>query len=758
MNTGKKILTILLCAILLLQLCACGKTEQTNDVIIIEDDPKEDELPTVTIGQPQVSAEQEPGYITTELVMPEGYENFGGLQSAGDKLYLHGTTQEKIFSVFQYDTLTGEWKSWAINTGEANNPQIDAFSAADGAVWIRLMEGYTDEEMIRRDFSRKLNYYLIVLDTQTDEQTCTRIDFWRNGNTSDPYLTGLVALDKERAILNDDETVRLISPDAQILGKLDLPLMGFTERVWIGDTPYLSTNDGYCAFDPDTLQCGEPLEGLLWDPVYSSQRGRILVTKERMLQEYDPGTGSMSPVFNWMDVALNYASLEGYSAFYGLENANGDLFYLANGKLTKVSPGMVPVKKTLTLGCFAAATAQGYEYSDTDYTCPERLLDAIMRFNQTDPEYRIVLKPMVWHDEGERSKLMIQLATDSNIDVLDTSLLPQGAVDRQLLVDLLPYIDADPDISREDFIPSLFAALTERDGLYEYADRFTMLTMLVADHEGVSQEDWTTDRAMDLLSREDSAPYLTEDEMILLFSWAATAEFMDRANGTCSFDSPAFVGWLELMKRIPLSSPEGASFSSPGCDWLISYDFASEAGYRPRMTFQDEAAAIGFPGSAGTGAYFMKLLPSDGMGHTGQLKLGDGFLWTGGCNTSLGVMASSQNKDGAWRFVKTFMQGETEPTLNDGIPVLRAAFEQAVANSTQRPQSNVSDYASFNEKDATVMRELVYGTDRLVIRDDVIMATLKTEINSFLGGQISAEDAAKQIQGRMSLYMAEHYG
>lgn len=379
-----------------------------------------------------------------------------------------------------------------------------------------------------------------------------------------------------------------------------------------------------------------------------------------------------------------------------------------------------------------------------------------MRFNQADPEYRIVLKPMIWHDEAERNRLMIQLATENGIDVLDTSLLPSGAVDRQLLVDLLPYIDADPDISREDFIPSLFASLTERGGLYEYADRFTMLTMLVADHEGVSREDWTTDRAMDVLSREDSAPYLTQEEMIILFSWAATAEFMDRANGTCSFDSPAFVGWLELMKRIPLSSPEGTS-SSPGCDWLISYDYASEAGYGPRMTFQDEAVAVGFPGSAGTGAYFMKLLPADGLGHTGQLKLGDGFLWTGGCNTSLGVMASSENKDGAWRFVKTFMQGEPEPTLNDGIPVLRAVFEQAVANSTQLPQSNVSDYASFNEKDAAVMRELVYGTDRLVIRDDVVMDTLKTEINAFLAGKESAEEAARLIQSKLSLYMAEHY-
>lgn len=746
MSKVKRIWIILLALAMLVSLCACGKQEN-------EEQPE-----LFVIGQPQVSSETEPGYMTTELPMPEGYQDFGGLQSQGNNLYLHAEMADGMFAVLRYDTLKGEWKSWAINTGEAKNPQIDAFSAADGVVWIRLMEGYTDEEMIRRDFSRKLNYYLIVLDTQTDEQTCTRIDFWRDGNTNDPYLTGLVALDKERAILNDDETVRLISHDAQILGKLDLPLMGFTERVWIGDTPYLSTNDGYCAFDPDTLQCGEPLEGLLWDPVYSSQRGRILVTKERMLQEYDPGTGSMSPVFNWMDVALNYASLQGYSAYIGLENSKGDLFYLANSKLIKVSPGMVPVKKTLTLGCFADATAEGYEYSETDYTCPEVLLDAIMRFNQTDPEYRIAIKPMVWHDEAERNKLMIQLATENEIDVLDTSLLPPGAVDRQLLVDLLPYIDADPDISREDFIPSLFSALTERGGLYEYTDKFTLLTILGAEHLGISREEWTPEKAIEVLTQEDGAPYMTQEQMIILFSWAATAEFMDRSSGTCCFDSPAFVGWLELMKRLPVISPEGASFFSPGCDWRISYDFASEAGYRPRMTFKDEAAVLGFPGSTGTGTYFMKLLPAEGTGHSGQLMLGDGMMWTSGCNTSLGVLASSENKDGAWRFVKTFMQGEDEPYLTDGIPVLRAGFERAVENSMQRQQSNVNDYESFNEKDAAVMRELVYGTDCMVIRDDAVMDTLKTEITAFLSGKESAEEAARLIQSKMSLYMSEHYG
>lgn len=746
MSKVKRIWIILLALAMLVSLCACGKQES-------EEQPE-----LVVIGQPQISSQTEPGYMTTELPMPEGYQDFGGLQSQGNNLYLHAETSDGSFAVLRYDTLSDEWKSWMISTGEANNPQIDAFSAADGVVWIRLMEGYTDEEMIRRDFSRKLSYFLIVLDTDNGTQICTRIDFWRNGNTSDPYLTGLVALDKERAILNDDETVRLISSDAQILGKLDLPLMGFTERVWIGDTSYLSTNDGYCAFDPDTLQCGEPLDGILWDPVYNSQRGRILVTKERMLQEYDPGTGSMSPVFNWMDVALNYASLQGYSAFYGLENANGDLFYLANGKLTKVSPGMVPVKKTLTLGCFADASAHGYEYSETDYTCPESLLDAIMRFNQSDPEFRISLKPMIWHDEAERNRLMIELATSPDIDVLDTSLLPPGAVDKKLLVDLLPYIDADPDISLEDFIPCLLSAMTENGGMYEYTDKFTLLTMLGAEHLGIGQSEWTTDKAVDVLTQEENAPYMTQEEMIHLFSWAATAEFMDRASGTCSFDSPVFVGWLDLMKRIPVIEPEGASIYIPGCTWFISNDFACEAGYRPRLVFKDESTVLGFPGSAGTGAYFMKLLPADGLGHTGQLKLGDGFLWTGGCNTSLGVMASSENKDGAWRFVKTFMRGEDVPYLTEGIPVLRASFEQAVENSMQRKQSNMNDYESFNERDAAVMRELVYGTNRLVIRDDAVMDTLRTEINAFLGGKESAEEAARLIQSKMSLYMSEHYG
>lgn len=737
---------------LTLPLCACGRADPAE--------PKGEAAATLSpfvIEAPRVSEETEPGYITRELPTPEGFRKLDGLQSVGDSLFFHAETPEGEFAVLGYDTVAGQWSSWILDTGEAQCPSLDAFSVAGHTAWVRLFEGYSDEELASRDFSRRQRYFLIVLDLDTGEQSCACMDFWRNtGSGHDPYLWGMIALDGERAILNDDETVRLISRDAQVLETLALPLMGGCARFRIGDRLYVETRDGYCPLDLVTLQCGEPLEDLSQANVYSSQLGRFLVTKQRVLYEFAPASGAMHPVFNWMDVALQYSSL--WSAYAGLENSKGELYYLAGGRLVQVSPGMVPVKKTLTLGCFADTEAYGYEYNETDYTCPEPLLDAVMRFNQTDPEYRIAIKPMVWQDEAERNRLMIQLATDSDIDVLDTSLLPPGAVDRQLLVDLLPYIDADPELSREDFIPSLFSALTEGGGLYEYTDKFTLLTLLGAEHLGIRPQEWTAEQAAALMGATEQTLRLSREQTLLLFSWAASAEFMDRDTASCRFDSPEFLAWLSFLQQLPSVAPVPGPLTAGDRSFMLSCDFASEAGFLPRFYFSDEPVVLGFPSASGTGSYFMKLLPPDGQGHNGELRLEDGLMYTSGCNTSLGVMASSENRNGAWRFVKTFMTGEEEPYLTDGIPVFRESFEQAVENSLQRPQSNVNTYDSFNKKDAAVMRELVYGTDRLVIRDEAVTNTLKTELNAFLSGQKSAEEAARQIQSRMSIYMAEHYG
>ena len=74
MSKTKRSWTFLLALAMLLSLCACGKQEG-------EEQPE-----MVVIGQPQVSSQTEPGYVTTELPMRSGYQDFGGLQSCGNSL------------------------------------------------------------------------------------------------------------------------------------------------------------------------------------------------------------------------------------------------------------------------------------------------------------------------------------------------------------------------------------------------------------------------------------------------------------------------------------------------------------------------------------------------------------------------------------------------------------------------------------------------------------------------------------------------
>ena len=112
-------------------------------------------------------------------------------------------------------------------------------------------------------------------------------------------------------------------------------------------------------------------------------------------------------------------------------------------------------------------------------------------------------------------------------------------------MDLLPYIDADPNLSREDFIPSLLEAMLREGGLYEYTDKFTLLTMTAPAGLLPEGEGWTVEKILEL-SNENPELLLpmSGDELLQCFMWAATAEFIDRDAGKCSFDTGAFASWL----------------------------------------------------------------------------------------------------------------------------------------------------------------------------------------------------------------------
>ena len=734
----RRILASILLLALLLTLCACGRSHDTE-----------------TAGETLSAEETTEGWIPTRIPFPDWLASCIGWETAGDTLYLSGLTPEDELVAASYDTLSGEWRRIDFTTADAYHPQTGNLSHAGHSLWGLLEEGPNREDLNKGNWRDDYGYYVLHIDLDSGESTAVRIPFEGEGSSEGEgrlFFSGILGLDDKTALLGAMERFYVIDANANIISEPVLPTNGSLFHFRVNDTLYLWTPEGYAPFDTETLSFGTPLniDGL---GEASSNNGHFLRKWQRSLCAADPDTGDSELLFRWMDVALSFSDTQGHSC---LENSRGDVYYpdgeywLPNRGLICTKRGQVPVKQPLRLGCFGYTGGEMYAEAQANgalpYSATMELLDAIVRFNNTDPEYRIEVVPITYANEQERDRALIELATRTDLDLLDTSRLPDNALDSGLLADMLPMIDADETISREDFIEPLLELMTRSGGLFEYTDKFTLLTMTTHPELFPGRENWTAANIRALIDAHpemDPLWHSYDRELITtLFCWAATAEFIDHDTKTCSFDSPAFIHWLELMKALP----DGGQYSEEPKLMNICYDLAFDAGHQEKYMMKGEYVVAGFPETQGTGSYFLKLgsSPSDWRGTMGQ-------------NTRIGILAAGDDQAGAWRFVRTLMEGAENVSLIDGIPAFKASFERALEAQISDDFDERFQIGYMTEENAEELRRQVYETTKLVDTDQGLLSILREEIKRLYSGQFSAEETAKAIQSRASIYVAEQY-
>lgn len=722
---------------LLFTLCACGKQEKAIPAAISQ------------------TGEMTEGWVPSRIDFPDWLARSTGWETVGDTIWLSGLTPENQLVAASYDTLSGEWQRIDFTIADAYHPQLGCLSYAGHSLWGLLEEGPSREDLDQGRWRDDLGYYVLHIDLTSGESTAVRIPFEGESSTegSGLFFSGILGLDDGRALLGAMDRFYVIDANANVLSEPNLHTNGSLWHFRVGETLYLWTQDGYAPFDPETLSFGTPLdiEGL---GDASSNNGHLLRKWQRSLCVADPMTGESETMFQWMDVALSYGDIYGGVC---LENSLGDVYYpdgedmlLLKG-LICAKKGQVPVKQPLRLGCFGYTGGEMYADAQASgalpYSATMELLDTIVRFNNTDPQYKIEVVPITYANEQERDRVLIELATRSDLDLLDTSRLPDNALDSGLLADMLPMIDADDSISREDFIEPLFALMTKSGGLYEYTDKFTLLTMTTHAELFPGRENWTVENIEALIAAHpDMDPLwhsLDRDLITTLFCWAATAEFIDPDVGTCSFDSPAFVHWLELLKALP----NGSQYSEEPKLMNICYDLASNAGHQEKYMMKGDYVVAGFPETQGTGSYYLKLGSSP-----------NAWRGTMGENTRIGIMAASGKQAGAWRFVRMLMEGADEISLSQGIPVFKQSFERALDTRISDDFDERFQIGYLNAENAEELRQQVYSTTKLVDTDEGLIRILRDEISRYYGGQVTGEEAAKAIQSRASIYVSEQFG
>lgn len=686
-NIGR-ILSIVLLLSMLLCLAACGKAAKPGTA-------SEAPAPANGEGAPVSSEQSQPGmrYIAKALPKPDGIGEVKAMAMDGSTLY----AVDENLSLFSAELDSLSWTELDLDDAEGY-----PLSMTMGGGRLYLLAG--KEKNGFEDDTFFIIYDLEAKTTQIVEKE----------PLTDGRPKSISYVQDKLLVLSDFSGVSSYSPGGGYIASAD----SASSVAVVGDKPYVTSGGQLCALNVDTLDLtamfpvGEEYTSYF---SYVSPDALLCVTGDSVTR-LDAETGFAEPLFNWLDTGFAFY----YFPPIGLTlTADGELIFAdpTDGEIYRLSQTDAPeTRKELTIGVGSGV-------------CGTFILRAMAIFNMNNPDYIAVRRDFAMEDAD---KLPAELATSNDIDVLflgsstdAESAFRSVPLKSTLFVDLLPYLDADPELSREDFIPGAFDSMLQNGHLYGivpgiYPDTITAPVSVAEDYVP-----WDMDAILRLNSGLpedrglfDSSPELSQ-EILLEY---ACARFVDKDNAACSFDSEEFIALLKLLaeaKHYDRSASSGSALSIGTASMNIGHY---------KTNFNSDIAYIGFPSADGGQSIFF---PNIGP---------------------FSIMASSENKDAAWQFVRILFtpQLQNNEVCAFGLPVIESCLDKYLER--RMAQDEALTQADIDKYKALIMNCRGFADG------GAVYTIANEEVNKYLGGGKTAEDVAKSIQSRVSIYLSEQFG
>jgi ABC-type glycerol-3-phosphate transport system substrate-binding protein len=430
--------------------------------------------------------------------------------------------------------------------------------------------------------------------------------------------------------------------------------------------------------------------------------------------------------------------------------------------LTKVAPEDVPDKTIITVAAIR---------NNDDLT------GYIAEFTASHPQYQVELKlymkdSSITYDDALRAFNTDMIAGNIPDVLMIGHSTPYGSyAAKGLFADLYPFMDKDPDISREDFLAPLLSALETDGKLYSIAPAFYVETLIgktsiFGEKQGQSLAE--LEAAAAKVEGSSLFGIMNRDYFIDSFIIRIARSFIDDEKGVCSFDSPEFISLLEYAKSLPEPAPDAEPYQEwawtadetgdykndktliENMDFLVfRYIVAVE-----KMDFGEPITFLGFPNSSG------------GTGIKALLTL------------ETAIMAKAANPDGAWEFVKGF-QSYANPFIKRigypplwYFPSLVSELDIAAKNATippfeydpftgeRIPQKNwlgtdLSHLPNNTEADNAKMYALFDSIDGIHRENNAIINIISEETATYFTSDKTAEETAEIIQDRATTYLEE---
>ena len=425
--------------------------------------------------------------------------------------------------------------------------------------------------------------------------------------------------------------------------------------------------------------------------------------------------------------------------------------------LNKVDPADVKDKITLTLGCYGS-------YS---------IRSNVITFNKTNDQYRIQITDYSTYDTSDdwtagltRLNNDIVSGNVPDILVLDNNMPISSYISKGLFTDLYKFIDEDPDMSREDFLPNLLEAFSVDGALYQMVPSFVVYSMAAKTKYVGSEPGWTM---ADLMNLQSTLPEgmeilgeMTRDAFLSSMLYSAGSQFVDWKTGECTFDSQEFINLLEFANTLPEEiDPSIYEDEDYWMDYELMYREDRTLLYPLYMNnfrtyniakvvnFGEDITLIGYPTGEGNGAFIS-------------------------ASTSMAISAQSKNPDGAWAFVRQYLLPDYQSTITYEWPARMDQLNVLMEEAQQRPyymdeNGEKVEYDDtyyigdqqivvppISEADVNLVKDYITSITQVISYDEQLINIVTEEAAAYFAGQRSAAEAADIIQSRASIYISEN--
>ena len=759
MSLTKRKIAFGLAIIMLASLLAGCSNDSDND--------RENE-PGYTIGVDHTSPEF---VYLSELIpfpdLPEGMTNIRTVTLADNTVYFiawgHGEENNwfDAHGLFSMDIDGSDLVELLVYTDEAlasDNTSsfitIDAMHVdSSGHIWIVESRGSFDHDL------SDMSVILRKLDKNGTELSIFDISDLTAGNDWF-HVSALNIDDTGNMYIASGASIYILNNQGILLFSLDNPDY-FTHFVWLSDgTVALTSSQGLDIhlrrIDIERRTWGEIISLPSGIPgvrsVFSGNEEHLFLYNDRThLNGFSVEAGEFKKLLSWTDSALSSDDvigvmflLDGRIAATRQLQAHTTLTEPVTELiiLTKTSRDELPERKVLTYG--------------TSYYDSGRR-HSVEQFNRNSLTHRIhVIDYSEFNTSDDMSAGLLRLTTDiitgNSPDILDIWGIPlQSLVSKGFLLDLYPFLDMDIEINRNSMIESVLTA-SEIDGsLYRIVPSFSIGTIYGNPSVLGSYPGWNMDEFVAVFDANPQADkpmgFWTSDMWFLSVALMNTMdEYVDRASGTADFNTDEFVKLLELANTFPSEFDEDTSVSA----------MEMIASGRQIMTI----------GNFGQ----LEFLPFDLALYGGELvfkgypaKNKDGNIFI--ASTSIAIAASCTDKDAAWEFVRIFL---TEDHQRDNtpwsIPVNKVVFEEMLMETKKSPgftlgagdsDDDIVEIRGLLPNEVDTVRDLINNTTRMRSDDETLWLLISETAADYFNGMITAQDAARIIQNRVTIYLAE---